>query len=240
MLNITVLSVLLILVLAAPRCYLEPVPGSSKLADSNDRQERQDVKRSFRPENGSLNENVSHLNKSLMTRLIGVNRHRNLKNKEIKVEHNTLLAADLKPEEETLQAADLKPEQKTLLAADMKPEQKTLQAADLKPEQKIRQRRKQKSKENTENKEKFTPSYVVFILELIMVLMSNLCTHMIRIYKNSVPHVKLNIIIVISHYIVELGNIIIMFQVVTRLIFLKLFNFVFQIYQCTYLLDFRN
>ena len=202
MVNISVLSVLLILVLAAPRCYLEPVPGSYKLADSNDRQERQDVNRSFRPENGSLNENVYHLNKSLIARLIGVNRHGNLKSKEIKVEHNPL------------QAADLKPEQKTLLAADLKPEQKTLQAADLKPEQKIRQRRKQKSKENTKNKEKFTPSYVVFILELIMVLMSNLCTHMIRIYKNSVPQVKLNIIIVISHYIVELGNMIIMFQVV--------------------------
>ena len=175
-------SVLLILVLAAPRCYPEPVPGSSKLSDSNDRQERHDVNRSFRPENGSLNENLVYMNKSLMARIIDVNRHRNLKNKEIKVDFKTLLSADLKPE------------------------------------QKIRQGRKKRSKGNTKDKAKFTPSYVVFILELIMVLMSNLCTHMIRIYKNSVPQVKLNIIIVISHYIVELANIFIIFQVVFNLI----------------------
>lgn len=59
----------------------------------------------------------------------------------------------------------------------------------------------------------FTPSYAVFLLELIMVLSGNVFAHMVRTYKNSVPHIKLNIIIVISHYIVELANVFLTFQV---------------------------
>ena len=75
------------------------------------------------------------------------------------------------------------------------------------------QQERQRSKRSSEEKSEFSTSFTVFILELIMVLMSNLCTHMIRIYKNSVPQVKLNIIIVISHYIVELGNLLLIVQV---------------------------
>ena len=75
------------------------------------------------------------------------------------------------------------------------------------------QQERQRSKRSSGEKSEFSTSFTVFILELIMVLMSNLCTHMIRIYKNSVPHVKLNIIIVISHYIVELGNLLLIVQV---------------------------
>lgn len=59
----------------------------------------------------------------------------------------------------------------------------------------------------------FSPSYVVFLLELILVLCSNVFAHMVRTYKNSVPHIKLNIIIIISHYIVELSNLFMIFQV---------------------------
>ena len=59
----------------------------------------------------------------------------------------------------------------------------------------------------------FTPSYVVCFLELIMVLCSNVFAHMVRCYKNSVPHDKINIIIVISHYMEELFNILVIFQV---------------------------
>ena len=75
------------------------------------------------------------------------------------------------------------------------------------------QQESRRSKRSAKEKSEFSTSFTVFILELIMVLMSNLCTHMTRSYKNSVPQVKLNIIIIISHYIVELGNLLLIFQV---------------------------
>ena len=62
-------------------------------------------------------------------------------------------------------------------------------------------------------KAEFSPSYAVFLLELIMILSSNVFAHMVRTYKNSVPHIQVNIIIVISHYIVELANALLTFQV---------------------------
>ena len=75
------------------------------------------------------------------------------------------------------------------------------------------QQESRRSKRSAKEKSEFSTSFTVFILELIMVLMSNLCTHMTRSYKNSVPQVKLNIIIIISHYIVKLGNLLLIFQV---------------------------
>ena len=62
-------------------------------------------------------------------------------------------------------------------------------------------------------KEKFQPMFSVFLIELILVLLSNLFTLMIRSYKNSIPQVKLNIIIIISYYIVEWGNLVLFYQV---------------------------
>ena len=62
-------------------------------------------------------------------------------------------------------------------------------------------------------KMKFQPMFSVFLIELILVLLSNLFTFMIRSYKNSIPLVKLNIIILISFYLVELGNFVLICQV---------------------------
>ena len=62
-------------------------------------------------------------------------------------------------------------------------------------------------------KTKFQPMISVFLIELILVLFSNLSTLMIRSYKNSIPLVKLNMIILISYYVVELANFILICQV---------------------------
>ena len=62
-------------------------------------------------------------------------------------------------------------------------------------------------------KEKFQPMFSVFLIELILVLLSNLFTFMIRSYKNSIPLIKLNMIILISYYIVEWGNLVLFYQV---------------------------
>ena len=64
-----------------------------------------------------------------------------------------------------------------------------------------------------EKKTKFQPMFSVFLIELILVLFSNLSTLMIRSYKNSIPLVKLNMIILISYYVVELGNFVLICQV---------------------------
>ena len=71
---------------------------------------------------------------------------------------------------------------------------------------------KSNSTYSSENK-KFQPMLSVFLIELILVLLSNLFTLMIRSYKNSIPLVKLNIIILISFYLVELGNFVLICQV---------------------------
>ena len=75
---------------------------------------------------------------------------------------------------------------------------------------------------NMGDKAAFKTSFPVFLLDLVLFLSSNLFTHMIRSYKNSVPHVKLNIIIVITTYIVELGNFLLIFQVNCLLLFQNL------------------
>ena len=54
---------------------------------------------------------------------------------------------------------------------------------------------------------------VVFLIELVLVLVGNLCTWMIRNYKNSIPFLRLNMIILVYHYLVEIGNIALTFQV---------------------------
>ena len=64
-----------------------------------------------------------------------------------------------------------------------------------------------------DQKTKFQPMFSVFLIELILVLFSNLSTLMIRSYKNSIPLVKLNMIILISYYVVELGNFVLICQV---------------------------
>jgi len=64
-----------------------------------------------------------------------------------------------------------------------------------------------------EKKTKFQPMFSVFLIELILVLFSNLSTLMIRSYKNSIPLVKLNMIILISYYVVELVNYVLICQV---------------------------
>ena len=66
---------------------------------------------------------------------------------------------------------------------------------------------------SSSKKEKFQPMFSVFLIELILVLLSNLFTFMIRSYKNSIPLVKLNMIILISYYIVEWGNLVLFYQV---------------------------
>ena len=66
---------------------------------------------------------------------------------------------------------------------------------------------------SSSEKEKFQPIFSVFLIELILVLLSNLFTFMIRSYKNSIPLVKLNMIIFISYYIVEWGNLVLFYQV---------------------------
>lgn len=70
-----------------------------------------------------------------------------------------------------------------------------------------------RGKKSPVEKAEFSPSYAVFFLELIMILSSNVFAHMVRTYKHSVPHIQVNIIIVISHYIVELANGVLTIQV---------------------------
>ena len=60
---------------------------------------------------------------------------------------------------------------------------------------------------------KFQRMPSVFLIELVLVLLSNLFTFMIRSYKNSIPLVKLNIIILLSYYIVEIANFVLICQV---------------------------
>ena len=66
---------------------------------------------------------------------------------------------------------------------------------------------------SSSEKEKFQPMFSVFLIELILVLLSNLFIIMIRSYKNSIPLVKLNMIILISYHIVEWGNLVLLYQV---------------------------
>ena len=78
--------------------------------------------------------------------------------------------------------------------------------------------RKKEEKGNSTFKTKgghkpFQTMPVVFLIELVLVLVCNLCTWMIRNYKNSIPFVRLNMIILVYFYIAEIGNIALTFQV---------------------------
>ena len=57
------------------------------------------------------------------------------------------------------------------------------------------------------------PNPVVFIVGLLIGFMSNLFSCMVRIYKQSLPEFKLNMIILLNYYCVEFLNLIVWFQV---------------------------
>ena len=65
----------------------------------------------------------------------------------------------------------------------------------------------------TEVDAKFQRMPSVLAIELVFVLLNNLYTFMIRSYKNSIPLLKRNIIILISYYLVEIVNFILIYQV---------------------------
>jgi hypothetical protein len=52
----------------------------------------------------------------------------------------------------------------------------------------------------------FTPDPVMALAFLIPSLFSNLSAGIIRLYRNSVPFAKMNIIFIINYYIVEMFN----------------------------------
>ena len=74
----------------------------------------------------------------------------------------------------------------------------------------------------TEVDAKFQRMPSVLAIELVFVLLNNLSTFMIRSYKNSIPLLKRNIIILISYYLVEIVNFILIYQVWSNLIFQEL------------------
>ena len=52
----------------------------------------------------------------------------------------------------------------------------------------------------------FTPDPLIFLIFSLPFLFSNLCAEMVRVYRNSIPSSKMNIIIVLNYFIVELYN----------------------------------
>ena len=71
------------------------------------------------------------------------------------------------------------------------------------------------NKQKVARAETFTQNLIIFTFGFLIALLSNFFTHMVRIYKLAVPQDKINMIIIMYYYIVELLNFILTFQVVT-------------------------
>ena len=67
--------------------------------------------------------------------------------------------------------------------------------------------------------DEFVPNYLLFFLFLVYLVMSNLFTYMMRILKNSIPAININIIVILNQYIVEIFNVSINIMVCNKLDF---------------------
>ena len=72
---------------------------------------------------------------------------------------------------------------------------------------------KETQKLKSPGKKSFESNPLVFIIGLMMGSISNLFTSMVRIYKRSIPEFKLNMVVLLNYYCVEVVNLVLCIQV---------------------------